>query len=209
VSSVQGVKVDQYLAFFHPITGYASSNERGRDFGPVGVYRVSSVDPITKTIGIKAIVGGTQATISTTDATNFAGIGSLVTNGNLTDLSAITRLAPNTVYVFDPNVDISAAATATTALNATESLTFTSPANQPVEVYYKVAQSGVNKIDDAPFFRATGVLRTTNNPSEFIDLTYEVTPPADFNIAVVKLVFRSKNSAFVPRIKDFRCVALA
>lgn len=209
VNSVQGVKVNQYLAFFHPITGYASSNERGRDFGPVGIYRVASVDPITKTLGIKAIVGGSQATISTTDATNFAGIGSLVTNGNLTDLSAITRLAPNTVYVFDPDVDISQAATASTALDATTALTFTSPANQPVEVYYKVAQSGVNKIDDAPFFRATGVLKTTNNTNEFIDLTYEVTPPADFNIAVIKLVFRSKNSAFVPRIKDFRVVALA
>lgn len=209
VDSVQGVKVDQYLAFFHPITGYASSNERGRDFGPAAIYRVSSVDPITKTLGIKAIVGGAQANITTTDTTNFAGIGSLVTNGNLTDLSAITRLAPNTVYVFDPDVDISNAATATTALNSTAALTFTTPANQPVEVYYKVAQSGVNKIDDAPYFRATGTIKTTNNYSEFLDMTYEVTPPADFNIAVVKLVFRSKNAAFVPRIKDFRCVALA
>jgi hypothetical protein len=211
VNSVEGVKVNQYVAFFHPITGFASSNERGRDFSPAAIYQVNSVDPITKTIGIRAITGGVQANITTTDSTNFVGIGSLVTNGNLTDLSAITRLAPNVVYVFDPDVDISKSATVTTALNSTAALTFTTPANAPVEVYYKIAQSGVNKIDDAPYFRATpdgGTLRTTNSPDEFIDSTYTVNTPSDFNIAVVKLVFRSKNSAFVPRVKDFRAVAI-
>jgi hypothetical protein len=212
VNSVEGVKVNQYVAFFLPITGYASSNERGRDFGPSAIYQVSSVDPITKTIGIKAISGGALSTIATTDATNYANIGSLVTNGNLTDLAAITRLAPNTVYVFDPDVDISREATATTALTSTAALTFTTPANAAVEVYYKVAQSGVNSIAEAPYFRANpdnGALVTTNNPNQFIDLTYTVNTPSDFNIAVVKIVFRSKNAAFIPRIKDFRAVALA
>lgn len=212
VDSVEGVTVNQYVAFFLPITGYASSNERGRDFGPVGIYQVNSVDPVTKTIGIKAISGGTLSTITTTDATNFANIGSLVTNGNLSDLAAITRLAPNTVYVFDPDVDISREANATTALTSTAALTFTTPANSAVEVYYKIAQSGVNSINDAPYFRATpdnGALITTNDPNRFIDLTYTVNTPSDFNIAVIKIVFRSKNAAFIPRIKDFRAVALA
>jgi hypothetical protein len=211
VNSVEGVKVNQYLAFFLPVTGFASSNERGRDFSPSAIFQVSAVDSITKTITLKPITGGTVSTISTTDPTNYVGIGSLVTAGNLTDISAITKLAPNVVYVFDPDIDMSRAATATTALNSTAALTFTTPANSAIEVYYKVAQSGVNSITEAPYFRATpdnGLLRTTNNPDEFIDLTYTVNTPSDFNIAVVKIVFRSKNAAFVPRIKDFRAVAL-
>jgi hypothetical protein len=212
LDSVQGVKVGQIISIFLPVTGFASSNERGRNYAPLFFRKITAVDPTTRTVTFTAIDGGTQIQVPTKDQTNYPQFPNLITNGNLADLNAANRLAPNRVFIFQPEVVINKAATASTALNSTESLTFTSAPGAPVEVYYKLAQSGGEPIDNVPYFRAlpeNGVLPTENNETSFTDVTFTVNSDVDFNIAVVKIVFRSRNPAFVPRIKDLRIVALA
>lgn len=211
LNSVEGVKVGQVLAYFLPITGYASSNEKGRNYAPTLFRRITAVDPTTKTVTFAAITGATQDSIPTADATNYAAFPNLVTNGNLSDLNAANRLAPNKIYIFQPEVSVSDAATSTTAINSTSALTFTSTAGAPIEVYYKLAQSGGAPIDTAQYFKAVpdNTLPTQNDETRFQDVIYTIDSDVDFNIAVIKIVFRSRNPAFVPRVKDLRVIALA
>ena len=212
LNSVQGVKVGQIISIFLPITGYATSNEKGRNFTPIFFRKITAVDPTSRTVTFTAIDGGTQTTIPTKDATNYTPFPNLITNGNLNDLNAANRLAPNKIFIFQPEVVLNKNATASTSLNSTESLTFTSQPGSPVEVYYKLAQSGGSPIDTVQYFRAlpeNNLLPTENNESKFTDVTYTINSDVDFNIAVIKVVFRSRNPAFVPRIKDLRVVALA
>lgn len=212
IDSVQGVKVGQILAVFLPITGFASSNERGRNFVPAFFRKITAVDPTTRTVTFTAVDGTTQTTLPTKDTVNFAAFPNLITNGNLNDLNAANRLAPNKVFIFQPEVTMNKVASTTTEINSTAQLSFTSPAGSPIEVYYKLTQSGGGSVDDLQYFRAlpeNNVLPTENNEDKFTDITYSVNSDVDFNIAVIKIVFRSRNAAFVPRVKDLRVVALA
>ena len=54
-----------------------------------------------------------------------------------------------------------------------------------------------------------GSLITTDNPQEFIDHSFTVDNLSPFNTAIVKVVFRSRNPAYVPKIKDLRIISLA
>lgn len=212
LDSVQGVKVGQILAMFLPITGFASSNEKGRNFVPAFFRKITAVDPTTKTVTFTAIDGGADTTLRTTDSVNFPQFPNLITNGNLNDLNAANRLAPNKVFIFQPEVVMSIAANATTAINSNAQLTFTSPAGSPIEIYFKLAQSGGGSIDNIQYTRVLPeniILPTENNEEKFTDITYTVESDVDFNIAVIKIVFRSVNPAFIPRVKDLRVVALA
>jgi hypothetical protein len=54
-----------------------------------------------------------------------------------------------------------------------------------------------------------GQLTTTDNIEEFIDHSFTVDNLSPFNTAIIKIVMRSRNPAFVPRIKDLRIIATA
>lgn len=60
-----------------------------------------------------------------------------------------------------------------------------------------------------PILTNKGKLTTTDNPEEYIDHSFTVDNLPSFNTAIVKIVMRSRNPAFVPRVKDLRIIATA
>jgi hypothetical protein len=82
-----------------------------------------------------------------------------------------------------------------------------------VEVWYKLIPTGTNgDISQHPFVRATTPtknVKKTSNPDEFVDVQYDLTDLAEFDGVVVKLVFKSGNSAQPPRVKELRVIACA
>ena len=86
------------------------------------------------------------------------------------------------------------------------------PDGSDIEVYHKTQAAG----DDAVFgglnwVQATidNAVSSTDDPREFRDHEYTVDlSSAPFQIVAVKVVFKSQDSTKVPRIKDFRVIAL-
>ena len=60
-----------------------------------------------------------------------------------------------------------------------------------------------------PLASGKGKLVTTDNPEEYIDHSFTVDNLAPFNTAIIKIVMRSRNPAFVPKVKDLRIIATA
>jgi hypothetical protein len=60
-----------------------------------------------------------------------------------------------------------------------------------------------------PVALGKGQLTTTDNPDEYIDQSFTVDNLSPFNTAIVKIVMRSRNPAFVPKIKDLRIIGTA
>lgn len=60
-----------------------------------------------------------------------------------------------------------------------------------------------------PVALGKGQLITTDNPDEYIDQSFTVDNLSPFNTAIVKIVMRSRNPAFVPKIKDLRIIGTA
>lgn len=60
-----------------------------------------------------------------------------------------------------------------------------------------------------PIASGKGKLTTTDNPTEFIDHSFTVDNLSPFNTAIIKIVMRSRNPAFVPKVKDLRVIATA
>jgi hypothetical protein len=60
-----------------------------------------------------------------------------------------------------------------------------------------------------PTLTSRGQLTTTDNIEEFIDHSFTVDNLSSFNTAIIKIVMRSRNPAFVSRIKDLRIIATA
>jgi hypothetical protein len=58
-----------------------------------------------------------------------------------------------------------------------------------------------------PILTSKGQLITTDNPDEYIDHSFTVDNLSPFNTAIVKIVMRSRNPAFVPKVKDLRIIA--
>jgi hypothetical protein len=82
-----------------------------------------------------------------------------------------------------------------------------------VEVWYKLIPTGTNgDISQHSFVRATTPtknVKRTSNPDEFVDVQYDLTDLPEFDGVVVKLVFKSGNSAQPPRVKELRVIACA
>ena len=86
------------------------------------------------------------------------------------------------------------------------------PDGSDIEVYHKTQEAGA----DAPFaglnwVEATidTVVPSTDDPRQFNDYEYTVDLTASpFQIVAIKVVFKSQSSTHVPRIKDFRVIAL-
>jgi hypothetical protein len=81
-----------------------------------------------------------------------------------------------------------------------------------IEVYYKLLPSGsTTDITQFNFVKAepTAALTKTSSQNTFTDVTYEMSDLAAFDAVVVKIVFKSGNTAQVPRVKDLRIIACA
>jgi hypothetical protein len=82
-----------------------------------------------------------------------------------------------------------------------------------IQVWYKLIPTGTNgDISLYPFVQVTSpnkpVVKSSSS-SEFRDIQYELSDLPAFDAVVVKLVFKSANSAQTPRVKDLRIIACA
>ena len=89
-------------------------------------------------------------------------------------------------------------------------------ANRPdgsvIETYYKVQTPGSDqRFEELPWIAATGqvIPLTTESPTVFRDYEYLNEGLTPFTLLAVKVVLKSQNSSRVPRIRDFRVIALA
>jgi hypothetical protein len=84
------------------------------------------------------------------------------------------------------------------------------PTNANIDVYYKLNKVGTN-IDFAtvPYtlVKPNSVIPNTSSVTTFTDIDYSVSNLAPFDAITIKIVFRSTNSAGVPRVRDFRVIA--
>ena len=86
------------------------------------------------------------------------------------------------------------------------------PDGSSIEVYTKTQEAGA----EAPFASLNWTLATidnavssTDDPTKFNDYEYTVDlSSTPFQSVAVKVVFKSQSSTSVPRIKDFRVIAL-
>jgi hypothetical protein len=84
-----------------------------------------------------------------------------------------------------------------------------------VEVWYKLVPTGTNgdisqyNFVKAPASSVVKGIRKTSNVGEFIDVQYDIKDLPAFDGVVVKLVFKSGNSAQPPRVKELRVIACA
>lgn len=86
------------------------------------------------------------------------------------------------------------------------------PSGSEIEVYYKIQSSGSDaRFEDLPWVAATGLVipTTTEDVNQFRDYEYLNASLTAFTTVAVKVVLKSTNSSKVPRIKDFRVIALA
>ena len=88
-------------------------------------------------------------------------------------------------------------------------------ANRPdgalIEVYYKTAVSGSEtRIEDTAWvaMNLDTLVTTSEATNEFKDYTYTANGVGNFTVFAIKVVFKSTNSSKVPRIRDFRAIAL-
>lgn len=86
------------------------------------------------------------------------------------------------------------------------------PDGSTIETYYKVQTPGSDqRFEELPWVAATGevIPLTTENTTTFKDYEYLNEGLTPFTLLAVKVVLKSQNSSRVPRIRDFRVIALA
>lgn len=86
------------------------------------------------------------------------------------------------------------------------------PTNADIDVYYKLNSVGSN-VDfvTVPYTQINPdtVIPKTNSVTNFTDIEYSAEDLTPFDAITVKIVFRSINSAEIPRVKDLRIIACA
>ena len=113
---------------------------------------------------------------------------------------------------------------------AGSALTITSTSSAETHRIIDVNQKDAASIEDDQYFRilpdiavggdslfygnsytlaTKGSLVTTDNPNEFIDHSFTVDNLSPFNVAIIKIVMRSRNPAYVPKFRDLRIIATA
>jgi hypothetical protein len=100
--------------------------------------------------------------------------------------------------------------------STSEALKIIFSANRPdgsvIEVYYKTQSAGDDTdFDEIPWVPATteNVPLTSEDTTRFEDYEYLDNGLAAFKYFAVKIVLKSQNSSKVPRVRDFRAIALA
>lgn len=85
------------------------------------------------------------------------------------------------------------------------------PSNTSINVFYKVQGPGSEtKFDEQLWQLATidDAVPVNENRNSFNEYAYTITEAEDFSVFSVKVVLRTSNKAKVPRIKNFRTIAL-
>lgn len=85
-------------------------------------------------------------------------------------------------------------------------------AGNAITVYYKIKGSKASGSIDTEswvLIAPTTPMITSTNYDEFLDYTYDASTLPQFTSFKIKVVFTGTNAALVPRIKDFRFIALA
>lgn len=85
------------------------------------------------------------------------------------------------------------------------------PQGAYLDVYYKTSNQGAEEaFNGVDYVQMASVEypAQTDEYNKFSDFEFEVDDIADFDVFSVKVVMRSNNSSNVPRIKDFRAIAL-
>ena len=84
------------------------------------------------------------------------------------------------------------------------------PADATVSFYYKVKELGETEIlSEQEYIELTNVTIPTSLSGEFIEIEKQIDNLSPFNALVFKVVFKSTNTAQVPKIKNLRLIALA
>ena len=85
------------------------------------------------------------------------------------------------------------------------------PAGSTIEVYYKALTDGVEKDwDDITWVRTNTELSDSPDEGEvYRERTHLVENLSEFSAVAVKFVFKTSNTAYVPKIKNLRVIALA
>lgn len=145
--------------------------------------------------------------------------------------NVINNLSTGTVYyaIFVSTTSIKLATTIENAIAGT-AIDIAATGVQEVHTITDVNQKNASSIEDDVYFRILpdttvggdtttyggqyplaekGFLKTTDDPSEFIDHSFTADNLPPFNSAIIKIVMRSRNPAFVPKIKDLRIIATA
>jgi len=180
---------------------------------------------VGKYIDISGTGSGTNNTTDPILVTAVASDGSTITcDHTFTTQSATTTtitLLDNFVNEIAPTGGSSESKYVTRVVNLANSSTFLKimfGANIPavtgsdIEVYYKLLPAGsTTDITKFNFVKATPTanLIKTSNRNTFTDVTYELEDLPVFDAVVIKIVFKTGNSAQVPRVKDLRVIACA
>lgn len=181
---------------------------------------------------------GKYIQVSGTSSNNTATTGVLITaiaadGSNITTNGTFTTESPSTCTLtlkdnfIDEIAPIGGTATSkylTRLINLEQPSTFLKimfAANVPpvtdsdVEVWYKLIPTGTNgdislyNFEKAPASSVVKGIKKTSNVGEFVDVQYEIKDLPAFDGVVVKLVFKSGNSAQPPRVKELRVIACA
>ena len=80
-----------------------------------------------------------------------------------------------------------------------------------VRVYYKIHNTITNtdsniKLKNWEFLDVTTM--TSSSENEYIDFEFKTDILDGFNQFMIKLILESKNSGFIPKVKDLRVIAL-
>lgn len=83
------------------------------------------------------------------------------------------------------------------------------PPNSTLEFYYKVKNVGETEIlSNKEFTKITGITIPTSLSGEFIEVQKLIDSIQPFNAVILKVVFKSTDSAKPPKIKNLRAIAL-
>ena len=86
------------------------------------------------------------------------------------------------------------------------------PTNAEIDVYYKLNNVGSNRdFATVPFtlLAPDNTIPKANDYYNFTDIEFSKQDLTQFDAVQMKIVFRSTNSAEIPRIRDLRVIACA
>ena len=187
-SSVRGIAVGKYIT----ISGTSLNNTTD----PVLVTAIAS-DGSTITVSGHAFVTETPASTTIVMKDNF--VSDISPIGSSSSAKYVTRVI---------NLD-----NASTFLKIMFAANVPAVSGSDIQVWYKLLPSGsTTDISTFSFVQATtpvSAIVKTSNPVVFTDVEFDLDGLPAYDALVVKIVFKSGNSAQIPRVKDLRIIACA
>ena len=187
-SSVRGIAVGKYIT----ISGTSLNNTTD----PVLVTAIAS-DGSTITVSGHAFVTETPTSTTIVMKDNF--VSDISPIGSSSSAKYVTRVI---------NLD-----NASTFLKIMFAANVPAVSGSDIQVWYKLLPSGsTTDISTFSFVQATtpvSAIVKTSNPVVFTDVEFDLDSLPAYDALVVKIVFKSGNSAQIPRVKDLRIIACA